>query len=96
MDEMIIGSAFNYYKKILTTILTIVEEEPQLKNFTSLLDIQTQNRIKLGSDKMPNEKASVEMVNVIFLVVQEKIHELFKNCHFISFKESTKQWTKRV
>ena len=30
MDEMIIGSAFNYHKKILTTILTIVEEEPQL------------------------------------------------------------------
>ena len=45
---------------------------------------------------MPNEKASVEMVNVIFLVVQEKIHELFKNCHFISFSESTKKWTKRV
>ena len=42
VDEMIIKSTFNYHKKIITTTLTIVEEELPLKNLKLLLEMQPQ------------------------------------------------------
>ena len=84
VDEMVIGSSFDYYYKIFTSVMFIAEEEMSFLKLKPLMLLQIKNGVKLGSMDKFNEMACAGMIDVLAEVVMEFVKNVFENVKFMT------------
>ena len=84
VDTMFIGNSTDYYKKLFKTALYIAEEELAFLKFKSLVLLQVDNGVKLGSTDKLNHMTCAEMVDILAEVIREMVGAAINSGHFIS------------
>ena len=74
-DDMLIGTSFEYYKKLFSTILIFADEELASLKLKALMVMQMRNGLKLGSLVKVNDMTYSEMIDVLAEVVMDHMRD---------------------
>ena len=83
VDVLLINKSNELYRVLVTTVLTIVEEELSLRKLAPLIQLQKKNGLRVSESKA-NKHTAREMVAILAEVVSELVAEKVKESQFMS------------